>query len=188
MREKSELTTEKILYWLLEGMCDLLMSSRRLYRWQYDQMYRGYLDDIDKTFDKKLRQRVSRYRKRGWVVVSETKGRRWLTLSDKGKKKLMDEKIKNVRFAPEIKWDGVWRVIIYDLGDIKAVHRYKVMRTFLRWGFCHVQKSVFVFPHACDKEVRMVAEFYELGKSVWIFEAIKTDNSEALKKFFHIED
>ena len=83
--------------------------------------------------------------------------------------------------------DNHSRIIIYLMNDMKAKNRHILRSALLRWGFCHVQKSVFIYPYSCDREVQLVSEYYCLGKSIWMFEAVKSDNEAALRKFFHLD-
>ena len=104
MNKDSAITTEKVLCRLLEGLCMLVSSRCNYYRWSYDKMYPGYLDDFYSGRNKALNHRINRYKNQGWVIVSRSEGKRWLTLSDKGRKMLAGERLKNIKFPPPEKW------------------------------------------------------------------------------------
>lgn len=66
--------------------------------------------------------------------------------------------------TPSHKWDGKWRVIIFDVPE-----RYKRRRDFLReklqaLGFEQLQESVFVFPYPIPKALDWLIE--EIGLKI----------------------
>ena len=109
-----------------------------------------------------------------------------LELTEKGKMKAIEYyffkklKIKNK------KWDGKWRMLIFDIPE-----RMRRGRNALRWkikklGFCELQKSVFVIPYECKKEIDFVVNFFELKSYVHygILEIAGEEINQKLKKIF----
>lgn len=86
------------------------------------------------------------------------------------------------------KWDGKWRIIIFDIPQ--SLH--KVRNTFRRRlkmaNFFMLQKSIFVFPYECDEELEYLCEDLGLSEYVDIIiaDSIKSKDVE-LKKYFSIE-
>ena len=94
-------------------------------------------------------------------------------LQDKGVIYLGGEKIKLTRKGLELqtqfkieeliltkpdKWDGIWRLISYDIPD-----KYKKTRDGFRWtlirlGFRKVQESLWVYPYDCKEEIAVIAK------------------------------
>jgi len=68
------------------------------------------------------------------------------------------------------RWDGLWRVVIFDI----PVH-YNKARTAFRaklkeLGFVQIQKSVWVCPYPCETEILFVADFFSVRRYIEIME------------------
>ena len=84
------------------------------------------------------------------------------------------------------KWDGKWRIILFDIPM-----RFKKGREGLRWklkdlGCKQLQKSVWAYPYPCEEEVLLVADFYGLRKYVEILTVDKALNEQSIKKLFQV--
>jgi DNA-binding transcriptional regulator PaaX len=96
--------------------------------------------------------------------------------------------LKNLKIRDK-KWDGRWRILIFDVPE-----KLRKGRNALRWkirklGFCELQKSVFVIPYECKKEIDFIVNYFSLGLYVHygILEIIGEDVNSRLKKVFKLE-
>lgn len=108
-----------------------------------------------------------------------------IKLTKKGRLKALNDQLKNIKNKKQ-KWDKKWRMVAFDVPE-----KYKRGRDALRHklkeiGFCELQKSVFITPYDCQKEIKLLVEFFELEKFVrfGILESI--DNESYLKKSFKL--
>jgi CRISPR-associated endonuclease Cas2 len=113
--------------------------------------------------------------KKGEVTVSLTKRGKWESLL---RGKLQDEN--------KQKWDGVWRVVIFDVPNEKRKMRNELRRGIRMFGFHQLQKSVWVYPYQCDEFVRLVKEHLGVTSDVLIMEVQSIENDKELKKHFEI--
>jgi DNA-binding transcriptional regulator PaaX len=103
---------------------------------------------------------------KGYIEFKAVGGTATLLLTDKGvrkvRSKLFPDLIDQVAGQDTRHWDGKWRIILFDIPTEERVKR-NAFRTFIkRLGATMVQKSVWIYPHDCSKEVRMLADFFEL--------------------------
>ena len=49
-------------------------------------------------------------------------------------------------------WDGLWRLVLFDIGEDQAVQRDRLRRYLRSRGFGYLQHSVWVSPHPLEKE------------------------------------
>lgn len=76
------------------------------------------------------------------------------------------------------RWDGKWRVIAFDIP-----HEYRVKRDIFRTklkelGFYSLQKSVWVYPYECKREIKLVKDFLGLSEDdirILLVEKIEDD-------------
>jgi len=84
------------------------------------------------------------------------------------------------------KWDGLWRIVIFDVPHNRRAAR-SVFRTRLReLGFSPYQKSVFVFPFPCEKEIRYLADYLDMSRCIRYVEAHTVDDEDQLIKEFDL--
>lgn len=105
-------------------------------------------------------------------------------LTPKGEKRLQTIIIDEIEINRPKKWDSKWRIVIYDLPI-----RFKVTRNAFRWklkelGFFQLQKSTWVYPFPCEREVMFVADFFGVQKYIEILEVNKISNDKKLKAHF----
>ncbi|MCL5011173.1 MAG: hypothetical protein M1127_03130 [Patescibacteria group bacterium] len=127
---------------------------------------------------------LSRLKRTQMVVLKKKDGEFIVRISDKGKKRIQQIVIDDLKNKKPKQWDGVWRVVIFDIPEWQ---RYG--RAALRWkmkdlGFYQLQKSVWVFPYDCEKEIELLANFFAVYEYVNFIEAKRISDSEKLKKFF----
>ncbi|MFZ2522158.1 MAG: CRISPR-associated endonuclease Cas2 [Minisyncoccia bacterium] len=106
-------------------------------------------------------------------------------LSKKGKEEAlrynMDEMI-----IPKMKWDKKWRIVMFDIPEKLKKVRDSLRYQLKRLGFIELQRSVFVFPYDCQKEIEYIVEFYNIKKFVRFIVASTVDNELHLKKKFDL--
>jgi phenylacetic acid degradation operon negative regulatory protein len=56
------------------------------------------------------------------------------------------------------RWDGRWRLVIYDVPEIHNIARNKIRRYLQNRGFGYLQNSVWITPHPVDEERALLAE------------------------------
>lgn len=81
-------------------------------------------------------------------------------------------------------WDGLWRIIMFDVPEEKRIFR-DILRDHLKTiGFKKLQHSVFIFPYPCEKEIYTLVKLYDATAYVRIITAKTIDNEQQLQKKF----
>lgn len=81
-------------------------------------------------------------------------------------------------------WDGLWRIVIFDVPEKKRVFR-NILRNHLKTiGFEKLQESVFIFPYPCEKEIQSLVELYSAIPYVRTITAKTIDNEEKMRRRF----
>ena len=109
-----------------------------------------------------------------------------IILSEKGKKAAKIYSIDNLKIDKPKKWDGNWRMVIFDIPErIKKVR--EALRMHLRnLGFYELQKSVFIYPLPCAEEINQIIDFYDISEYVRILMVHSLDNEDELRNEFKI--
>lgn len=187
----------KILYALAKG--SLLITayavgltaqshySRPTKRWGYEVIddaerfnaadFRKMLDDA--TARRRLSTAVWRIRKRRDVRLRKKNGVFILEITEEGKRRLARFELNQMRIEPQYPWDGVWRIVLFDVPEKERVGRDMLRQKLRDLGFFQLQKSAFVLPYPCRDEIDYVVQRYDIAPYVTIFEAPELGYHEA---------
>jgi len=109
-----------------------------------------------------------------------------IELTEKGKMEALEYYFLRKLEIKDKKWDGKWRMLIFDVPE-----QLRNGRNALRWkikklGFCELQKSVFIIPYECKREIDFVVEYFQLKPYVYygILEIVGEETNRKLKKSF----
>lgn len=72
---------------------------------------------------------------------------------------------------PEDKWDGVWRIVIFDIPESKRVVRNLFRRRLRDWGFGLWQQSVWFGKRNAAKKLRELIHRLEIDEWVAVIES-----------------
>ena len=99
-------------------------------------------------------------------LKEDHEGRIIAKLAPKGKAALERDELWNMQLEKPARWDGVWRIAAFDVPTVKKVSREFLRQHLKALGFRPIQKSVFVCPYPCDKELERICKFYEIDGHV----------------------
>lgn len=136
-----------------------------------------------------IREAARRLEKRGLVTLSHLPDRRvHVEPTPEGTKALLRATYQSFRLKPQKKtWDGMWRVVLFDVPEEKKRARDALRKLLVRIGFYPLQKSTFATPVSCRKEVEDITTAFSL-KGYIIY--LETDNlgvqELTVKNFFNL--
>lgn len=113
-----------------------------------------------------LRATIKRLEKQELVSWMEKDGELRLTLTDKGKKKILQYNIDDLKVNDKQKWDRLWRVVIFDIPENKKVGREAFRARLKQLGLQRLQRSVFVSRFECKDEVDFLSQALEVAPFV----------------------
>jgi CRISPR-associated endonuclease Cas2 len=110
-----------------------------------------------------------------------------LVLTAEGKKQASKLKLLGnaIKFKKPKKWDGKWRVVIFDIPEKDRNFR-NILRQHLReLRFQKLQNSVFVSPYPFEKAILELVNLYSAERYVRVITAEKIDNEDRLEKSYN---
>ncbi len=87
-----------------------------------------------------------------------------------------------VKAVSEFDWDGIWRVVIFDIPENKRRIRDQFRRKLKHWGFKNWQQSVWVTKNDVTNKLRSLIE--ELGIEQWVA-VLESNNVSSSNKLFN---
>ncbi|RJQ31216.1 MAG: hypothetical protein C4562_06490 [Actinobacteria bacterium] len=132
----------------------------------------------------RLRSLLKRLYKQKVVDFQEKDGQTVIILTDCGRKKVLSYHLEEMMVDKPPKWDGKWRIIIYDIKKEKKIVG-EIFRKFLqKMQFLKLQRSVYLTPYKCDSQIEFLRQYYGLGEEVLYIVADKVENEEVYKRYF----
>lgn len=172
---------EVLKYLLLAGVLYVAASSPYF---TLNLMKSGYKAKIPK---RKFANTFNYLRRRGLVEVKKEGYDICIILTKEGKKRAGKYQIDNLEIEKPRKWDKKWRVVIFDIPTASRMSRDAFRRKLKGFGFYPLQKSIWVHPYPCKKEIELLREFLGLNKKqIQVLEVTKLDEDTTLRKFFNI--
>lgn len=83
-----------------------------------------------------------------------------VSLTENGKQKLLKAEAYRLRLKKERKWDGKWRIVIFDVPQKHSALRDIFRQRLKIIGMYQLQKSVFIYPYPCQEEIEFISYFY----------------------------
>jgi len=135
-----------------------------------------------------LRRALARLEKRGLVRRQKRDdGNEYLLLTEAGEQAYQQEMCSELKLERPAVWDRQWRIVIFDIPEDKKIVREALRKHLRNLGFLRLQKSVFVTPYPCAKEITFLQKFYEVEDGMCIICAVSLGEKENLaRKHFHL--
>jgi hypothetical protein len=182
-RIKVGILGKQILFLLLSGVALGLTTSFRRHNWILDNIPK----ELKKIKQKELNRVIKRlYQSRLIDFKEDKEGRITLILSEYGRKRVLMYKIDEIKLKRENKWDGHWRVLIFDIPQKLKIPRDLFARKIKEIGMYPLQKSVYVYPFECKDELDFIIEYFGLRPYVRYGLLKEIDNDIHLRKIFDL--
>ena len=108
----------------------------------------------------------------------------FITLTEKGQTKLDLLEMKDWKINKSRKWDGRWRMLVFDVPERKRGIRTKIRGTLSSIGFVRLQDSVWIYPYDCEDLVSLLKADFRVGKELLYIIADSLENDKNFRKLF----
>lgn len=137
--------------------------------------------------ERELRRVIYYMKSQGLLVGRYEHG---LQLTAKAKRRLAKIELARLTLHEPAEWDGLWRIVIYDIPEKHRQARRNLTSELRRLGCFQLQKSAWITPFACRDSIAAICAWYNIDTFVTYFEAINLDNERVLldrfrKKYPH---
>lgn len=150
------------------------------------------LKNVDVDFNKKrnpdyrITQAYKRLRANGLVKEITKKGRPAYVLTRAGESRL--ERLRALENMTRVlKWDGLWRIVIFDVWERRRSARDRLRSLLSTAGFLCIQGSVWIYPHDCEEFIGLVKTELNLGKGMLYVIAQGIEADSTYREHFHLE-
>ncbi len=160
----------------LAVMPGLGMVVKELLDW-YSQKNKNARFKIRKTFEELKRARLIK-------SVEMPDGSLKIILTENGKKFILQYNIDKIKINKPLKWDGLWRFVIFDIPNSFSRERSHFRLKLRSTGFYQLQKSVWIYPYPCKNEIDFISEHFRISPYIRLVEVSNFEGSGDAKDHF----
>lgn len=127
-------------------------------------------------------------RSQGYIDVENKNGQIYVSLTTEGKKIAGKNNIDELVIKPAKKWDGKWRILIFDIKEKQKIKREALRGKIKELGLYKLQESVWVYPHNFQKEMGILREFFYLKKDeMKVIIATEIEDDQKIRAAFNLD-
>ncbi len=141
---------------------------------------------LDAYYSGGVRQVVEKLRRNGHVKIRETNKGTEVKISDLGRSETLKYKLDDLRLIKHVKWDGKWRLVMFDVEEMKRSKRDELRRWLQKLGLKRIQMSVWIYPYPLESELKFLREIVGIADGVKLALVEKIDNEEDLRDIFEL--
>ena len=109
----------------------------------------------------------------------------FVRLTVKGDRELEKYTTESETLKPK-RWDGKWRLVIFDIKETKKGKRDRIRRNLVRFGFEKLQNSIWVYPYECENLITLLKDDCKIDKEVLYIVSEKIPDDGWIKKKFRL--
>lgn len=186
MNNKNEATGKLLNILLFSGALALAMTSP--YFFTNVLFKKCFKRECRTRREKKKLYNAFYYLKGRGLIEMQRKGKQiFISLSEEGKKYAGEYQINDLNIEKPRQWDKKWRVLIFDIPNKHGIKREALRGKLKELGFIQMQKSVWVHPYECEKEIDLLKDFFGLSeKNLQLILAEKVENDQGMRRTYKL--
>lgn len=131
-------------------------------------------------------QSIWRMQSRGLIYVHGTGQKKTLSLTAEGKQRADFEELTLPRYTQNLSKEG-WFVVSFDIPETHGGARKALTRKLQEIGFFKFQKSSYVYPRSCVKEIECIRNYFQVKKYITYFNVLHFEPEEELRLRKHFD-
>lgn len=142
-------------------------------RYHGNEIWMGSLIKLLEPFnhnEQAVRSAISRMSKQGWVVSRKETNKSYYSLTERGKKRMEEAAGRIYRIEAE-KWDGKWRMLLYNIPEEKRQIRDELRKELIWSGFGLLSNGVWITPNNLKNQINDIIDKYNIRECVHFFTA-----------------
>lgn len=128
---------------------------------------------------------IGKLEKQGLFCVDSKDTLPQVRLTKEGSRELAKYAAESATLKPQ-RWDGRWRLVIFDIKETKKGQRDRIRRNLVRLGFEKLQDSIWVYPYECEELITYLKADCRIDKEVLYLVSEKIPNDGWIRKKFKL--
>ncbi len=131
---------------------------------------------------------LAELRRQDLVHISKNGDKITFGLTPAGAYRLQQVAIDEIEIPKLAKWDGTWRAVMFDVPVSQSRSRVILAAKLKSLGFVMLQKSVWVHPYPCFKQIEKLAGHYNVLRHCSLVEISSFDELSTRRLIKHFPD
>lgn len=145
-----------------------------------------YLPNESYNLKYRMKSVASRLVAKKYAVWVERDGKKFLRLTPAGRAAFEFEQAKVTLKNQKKKWDGRWRMVVFDIPERRRAVRLRLRAVMNEIGFVRLQDSVWVYPYDCEDFIALLKAELKIGKDVLYAIADTIEYDKGIRAHFHL--
>jgi DNA-binding PadR family transcriptional regulator len=185
-KPRSEIAKD-VLYWLTVAGAITIAATSPYFGTNLLKGFKKWIKNRKNQKPKKIYDTFYRLKKAGCILMERKDHDIYISLTEKGKKMAGWLQIDALEIKRPKKWDGKYRIVVFDISQLKRIYRDAFRGKLRDLGFVKLQKSVWIHPFNCRDEIQLLREFFGLSeKEMRLIVAQDIGNDKWIRKIFKI--
>lgn len=172
-------STKKKLTLVKEILLETMDTAKEIY--QIFERPSLWGKDYPKRNKQTIYNTINRLEKEGYLEEVEERGRKRYRATLRGKAKIF------AYLKKDKKWDGKWRIVVFDVPEKKKKLRNYFRGRLIELGFRKLQESVWISPYNIADTVEELIELCRAKEYVHYLLVEELDNRDVLMKLFKLK-
>ncbi len=152
---------------VIGGLMPIALAAPKVLSLLKDE-YRDVIFPTDSR--QRLHETAARMKRKGWVVFEMKDGRKHMRVTEKGMREITSIRLGTYTIRQPRKWDGRWRMVMFDIVERRRKDREKIRSILLNLGLYRLQDSVWVHPFDFEEVIALLKTEFRLGENLLYFE------------------
>jgi hypothetical protein len=140
----------------------------------------------ERYYPSSIERTIRRLYRKGYVTIAQENGMPVVKISKKGQTEVLRYDLKKMSIPSSQEWDGKWRIVLFDIPEGERRIRNIVRGKLQSMGFYQYQKSVFLYPYPCTKEIEYIREILMVPHDLKLILAEDIENASDLRRHFNL--
>ncbi len=144
--------------------------------------FRGYKKGA--KFNYQAKTALGRLAAKGLVTFEERDGKRYARVTEAGEQMLALESLRDKSAQKTKRWDGRWRVVLFDIPERRRGVRNRLRLFMQEYGFVRLQDSVWIYPYDCEDLIALAKANFRIGFDALYMIAEQLERDKYLREHF----
>lgn len=135
-------------------------------------------------FNHQAKTALGRLATKGLITFEEREGKRYARVTEAGEQLLALESMREANARKPKRWDGRWRVVLFDIPERRRGVRNRLRLFMSEYGFVRLQDSVWIYPYDCEDLIALAKANFRIGFDVLYMIAERLERDKHLREHF----
>jgi DNA-binding transcriptional regulator PaaX len=135
-------------------------------------------------FNHQAKTALGRLAAKGLLTFEERDGKRYARPTEAGERLLAFESIRAGNVKKPKRWDGRWRVVLFDIPERRRRVRNRLRVFMQEYGFVRLQDSVWIYPYDCEDLIALAKADFRIGADALYMIAEQLERDKHLREHF----